>query len=92
MSAGVDRGDPSGQDERIVGETVHARGDDGWRWVGPPLRMAMECQRENTGMDVPVFLIWGVGPLPPPSTLRARVLKERGLFVSKDEELGKQVK
>ena len=31
------RGDPSGQDERIVGETVHARGDDGWRWVGPPL-------------------------------------------------------
>ena len=52
-------GYPSGQDERIDGGTVHARGDDGWRWVGPPLRMAMECQRENTGMNVPVFLIWG---------------------------------
>jgi len=51
------RGDPSVQDGGIVGETVHARGDDGWRWVGPPLRMAMECQQENTGMNVPVFLI-----------------------------------
>ena len=30
------KGDPSGQDERIDGETVHARGDDGWRWVGRP--------------------------------------------------------
>jgi len=53
------RGDPSGQDERSDGETVHARGDDGWRWAGPPLRVEMECQRENAGMDVPVFLIWG---------------------------------
>ena len=44
-------------DGRSAGGAVHARGDDGWRWVGPPLRMAMECQRENTGMDVPVFLI-----------------------------------
>ena len=52
-------GYPSGQDERSDGETIHARGDDGWQWAGPPLRMAMECQRENTGMNVPVFLIWG---------------------------------
>lgn len=24
------------QDEWIIGETVHARGDYGWRWVGRP--------------------------------------------------------
>jgi hypothetical protein len=30
------RGDPAGQDGKIVGETVHARGDDGWRWEGRP--------------------------------------------------------
>jgi hypothetical protein len=29
-------GYPSGQDEKIDGGTVHARGDDGWRWVGRP--------------------------------------------------------
>lgn len=53
---------PSEQDERIVGETVHARGDDGWQLAGPPLRMTMECQRENAGMNVPVFfdLWWDV--------------------------------
>jgi hypothetical protein len=26
---------------------------------GSPLRMAMESQRGNAGMNVPVFLIWG---------------------------------
>ena len=50
-------GRPVRTDERIDGGTVHARGDDGWRWAGLLLRTAMECQQENTGMNVPVFLI-----------------------------------
>jgi hypothetical protein len=35
------RGDPSGQDERIDGGTVHTRGDGGWRWVGRPYVVMM---------------------------------------------------
>jgi len=56
-SAPTDGNGMSKQDKRSDGETVYARGDDGWRWAGPPLRMSMECQRENAGMNVPVFLI-----------------------------------
>ena len=43
------RGDLSEQDGRIVGETVHARGDDGWRWAGPPLRMQGNVNERTLG-------------------------------------------
>jgi len=52
------RGDPSGQTKELTGKLSMQEGMmDGDGRVAP--MMAMECKRENTGMDVPVFLIWG---------------------------------
>ena len=55
------RGDPSGQDERSGGETVHARGDDGWRWVGHPYGWQWNVNERTQGWMSQCFdLRWNV--------------------------------